>query len=132
MKTKKIVLSAFIIIAICFITTIQSTAAANFEYELLQPIFTNETSSDLPTYIGYIYKFFIWAVGIAALLMISIGGFMYVTSAGNQANADTAKRIIRDALFGLTAVLLAWLILYLINPDLVNINLRSITEVGPK
>lgn len=74
-----------------------------------------------------IYKFLIWTVGIAALLMLTIGGFMYMTSAGNQAAAGTAKKIIRDALLGLVIVLFTWVLLNLINPDLVKINLESVT-----
>lgn len=105
----------------------------NFTYKLLEPIFSNSNPiGNFTTYIQDIYKFAVWAVGIAALLMISIGGFMYVTSAGNQANAETAKRLIRDALLGLIMVLLTWILLYLINPDLVNIDLRSIQRVEVK
>lgn len=101
---------------------------SKYDYTPLEPLFTGEDDKkgDLVTYIQSIFKFFIWTVGIAALLMLMIGGFMYMTSAGNQANAGTAKKIITDALLGLIVVLFAWVILNVINPDLVKINLSSV------
>jgi hypothetical protein len=48
------------------------------------------------TYLSYIYRFGLWAVGIAALLMISIGGFMYISSAGNNASMEKAKGVISE------------------------------------
>ncbi len=89
-----------------------------------------ENISTFPSYIQAIYKFAIWSVGIAALLMISIGGFMYFMSAGNTSKMDSAKNVIGDALFGLIAIMVASLILYKINPDLININLNSFQGAG--
>jgi hypothetical protein len=69
--------------------------------------------------------------------MLTIGGFMYIFSAGNAASATTAKNIIRDALVGLLVVMFAWLLLFVINPDLVQIDrnlafLQSLqSNVGP-
>lgn len=100
---------------------------SNYKYTPLEPIFEGEDSGDFVEYIQSIYRFLIWTVGIAALLMLMIGGFMYMTSAGNQASAETAKRIIKDALLGLVVVLFAWVLLYWINPDFTKINLDSIT-----
>ncbi|TSD02065.1 MAG: Uncharacterized protein Athens071425_163 [Parcubacteria group bacterium Athens0714_25] len=77
-------------------------------------------------YVLAIYNFAIWAVGIAALLMISIGGFMYFTAAGNTSKTTKAKEIISDALIGVVVTMVAWLVLYVINPDLVNINLSRL------
>jgi len=89
---------------------------------------TTEDISAFPDYIKAIYKFALWSVGIAALLMISVGGFMYFTAAGNTSKLDKAKTVIRDSIFGLMAVLLAYLILYVINPDLVNVSLESFSK----
>lgn len=109
----------------------QASSSSTFQYRLLEGIFSGQTgrSVEFMEYLQSIYRFAIWVVGIAALLMISIGGFMYVTSAGNQSNAQTAKRLIRDALIGLIVILLTWILLNLINPDLVNPNLESIIKL---
>jgi hypothetical protein len=78
-------------------------------------------NGDLPTYIVGLYKFGIWTVGICALLMIVLGGFMYVTSAGNNASMGKAKTVITDAIIGLIMALTAYLLLNEINPDLLKI-----------
>lgn len=73
-----------------------------------------------PEYVTGLYNFALAFVIVSALLMITIGGFYYIVSAGNQAQAGTAKKIITDALIGLIVVFVTWLVLYTINPDLLN------------
>jgi hypothetical protein len=88
-------------------------------------------ATDFYTYVGYLYKFGIAAVGIAALFMIIVGGFMYITSAGNNAKMESAKGVITDAIVGLILALSAYLILYTINPELVNIRPIKSLPVSP-
>jgi hypothetical protein len=110
-----------LLVAYCFLP---SSALAAYNYTLMEKIPGFDISgSDFPGYILAIYKFGIWTVGIAALLMITIGGFMYFTSAGNTAKLGQAKQVIYDALFGLIIAMAAFLILYVINPDLVKVNI---------
>jgi len=99
-----------------FIFTTQTVFA---EYKQLETI-PGVNGTDFPSYVTGIYNFAIAVVLISALLMITIGGFYYITSAGNQAQAGTAKKIITDALLGLVVVFLIYLILNTINPDLMN------------
>lgn len=54
------------------------------------------------------------ATGIGALIMILIGAFFYVTSAGNAESAAKAKARIVAAFIGLVVVALAWSIVRLI------------------
>ncbi len=121
----------FILFSLFLLLYSFSPAQAVYTYELMEKIpgFESISGSDFPNYILAIYKFAIWTVGIAALLMIIIGGFMYMTSAGNTSRMDTAKRVIFDALYGLIVAFAAWLLLYVINPDLVkvNISLKAVT-----
>ena len=88
------------------------------------------TISTFPAYVNAVYKFAIWSVGIAALLMISIGGFMYFTAAGNTSKMESGKKIIMDALYGLLATMFAWIILNTINPNLTNIDLNSVKNIN--
>ena len=85
------------------------------------------TGGRLNTYLEDIYRFAFWAVGIAVVFMLTIGGFMYLTSAGNTSRMESAKTVIFDAILGLVLALVAWLFLYVINPDLVNVNLPAVT-----
>jgi len=84
-----------------------------------------------PQLVQGIFNFAIGTVAIAALFMIIIGGFWYMTSAGNQAQASNAKNIIRDALFGLIVALFAWLLLYTINHDIVEKDINHLQPPKP-
>lgn len=103
--------------------------AATFNYVWLENIPGFQNTNDLGTLLLNLYKFGIWTVGIAAMFMLVVGGFMYITSAGNTSRAGSAKTVIIDALTGLVAALVAFLFLYVINPDLTKINL-SLTKIN--
>lgn len=130
-KFKQSFVAFFIVLGFFLLLTDSVSLAQTQTYEPLEPI-PGTPESEQSTFVGYvqaIYRFAVWSVGIAALLMISIGGFMYFTAAGNNSRMETAKGIIADAIFGLVAVMVAWLVLNQINPDLVNINLDSISNL---
>jgi hypothetical protein len=55
--------------------------------------------------------------------MIGLGGFTYMASAGNTYMIKRGKGMITDAIVGLVVALLIWLILNIINPDLVNLTI---------
>lgn len=81
----------------------------------------------LQDYLESAYKFGIAIVAILAVIMIGVGGFMYiVTSAGNAGKLANAKEIITSAILGLVMALLSWLILFVINPDLVGNTLKGV------
>ncbi|GBE17078.1 hypothetical protein BMS3Abin15_00914 [bacterium BMS3Abin15] len=127
MKRKtKIYLSTVFVFLACFLVAHFSLA---YDYTPMEKIPGFEDAKYFPDYISAIYKFGLWAIGIAALLMISVGGFMYFTSAGNTANLEKAKAVIRDAIIGVIAVMVAWLLLYVINPDLIGGNLSSMQNM---
>lgn len=107
--------------ALFFLAPVLVFAAANTSYQPMEQIpgAAELTTGNFYEYIAGIYKFGIWGVGIAAFLMIIIGGFMYITSAGNTASMGKAKDVITDAVIGLLLAMLSWLLLYIINPDLV-------------
>lgn len=101
-------------------------------YTLLEKIpgLPNTNGADLPSYVKAIYRIALIIVTLSAVLMISIGGFMYLTSAGNTSSMGTAKGIIFDSLIGLIIALCAWLVLNVINPDLVNVNITSFAPIS--
>jgi hypothetical protein len=117
----------FVGFLLCFLIPHYSHADGPFEYQLLEqfPGFyaANSTIDELPAFMLSIYKFGIWTVGIAGLLMLTIGGFMYMGSAGNTSIASNAKKIIQDSIIGIVVAMCAYLILYIINPDLASINI---------
>jgi len=117
---KKLFIAGIFVLSTFFLF---SFAQAQYNYQPLEEIPGFGKIADFPGFILAVYKFGIWTVAIAALLMITIGGFMYLTSAGNMSKNDTAKGIIQDALIGLIIAMVAYLILFVINPDLVKIKL---------
>ena len=60
-------------------------------------------------------------VGFAAFTMIVYGGILYVFAAGDITKTSDAKDVIQNAIYGLILFLGAYLILYTINPNLVNL-----------
>lgn len=102
------------------------TAITNLQYQLLEKIPGAENvGSDMKGYVENIYLVGLILVVLSAVLMLSIGGFMYLTSAGNTSALGSAKTIIWDSLIGLTIALVAWLILNVINPDLISVTLNG-------
>jgi len=101
------------------------------QYTLLEKIpgLASTDGSNLPAYVTAVYRTAMVVIVLCALFMLSVGGFMYLTSAGNTAAMSTAKGVIFDSIIGLVIALVAWLLLNTINPDLVNVTLNGLTAV---
>lgn len=69
-----------------------------------------EPGKKIDTTVDHVVNLLSVAVGIAAVIMLIIGGFRYVTSSGNQETVKAAKNTITYALIGLVIVALAQLI----------------------
>ena len=89
------------------------------------------TSINIQTYIVYIFKLMIALAVFAAVVMCIIGGFQYMLSESVLKKQD-AKDTIKNAVLGLTGALLSWLILYTINPNLVNVSLVTVPSLNLK
>lgn len=82
---------------------------------------------ELPSYINYLFLFGLSSITIVALVQMIIGGIMYILAAGNAAKVEDAKDTILQALFGLGILLVSYLLLRTINPDLVNLKNPNLT-----
>lgn len=80
---------------------------------------TLKIGTDLNKVISWFYYFIVTISGFAAFAMIVFGGFKYLSSAGNPSAIGDAKDQIKSALLGLLLILTSYLILQVINPDLV-------------
>lgn len=56
---------------------------------------------------------------IVAVLMIVLAGYRYMTAQGNAQQVESAKEAFTSAFIGLIIIFVAYILLYLINPDLV-------------
>lgn len=77
-------------------------------------------STLLGEYIRDIYKYAVGIVGILAAVVLMFGGVVWLTAGGNQTRIGEAKAWIGASLTGLIIVLTSYMILYTVNPALVN------------
>jgi len=89
----------------------------NAQAAITLPNFTQ--TSDLPSFISSVYSFSLTVVGIAVFVQMIRAGFMWLTAAGNMATAGKAKTMMTNAVIGAILLFAAYLILYVVNPDLV-------------
>ncbi|MFO0704672.1 MAG: hypothetical protein U0517_01705 [Candidatus Andersenbacteria bacterium] len=76
--------------------------------------------SNLPTgsLEGIVTNVINWGLGIAgtvAVLMLVVGGFMYITAAGDERRLDRAKAIVRGAITGVIIILISAIIVNTLN-----------------
>lgn len=105
-------------------------ADPNTNYNLLQPLpavdggdaitkFPVGTTGALGKYLNLMIKLIIGLCAVAAVVMIVVGGIQWSASELISGKED-AKQRIWNAVLGLILALCSWLILYTINPDLLN------------
>lgn len=70
--------------------------------------------SDLPTYFGNILEAIIPLVGLISFVMILVGGFKILTSAGDPKGIGSGKQTITLAVAGIALAIISWLILVLV------------------
>jgi hypothetical protein len=122
----------------CTTTTTPPGGNTDGDYLLLEPLpckngldgcpqngqltkFDTKGEDKLGVYLNIMINLFIGLCAVAAVIMIVIGGIEYSTSELVSGKA-AAKDRIQSALLGLLLALCSYLILYTINPDLLNTN----------
>jgi len=94
-------------------------------YTPLEPIdgliAAGPSTPNLTQYLNNLYTFLISISVVAAVVMITIGGFTYLTSAASG-EKSAGKQMIQNAIFGLLLMLGSYLIVYTINPDALSFN----------
>ena len=89
------------------------------------------SSTSLSDYINAIFKVALSVGAILAVLRIAYGGYMYMGSADMWGNMKAAREIIGDAIIGLLLLFAIYLILYQINPNLLNLNVLNDIQPAP-
>lgn len=124
---KKIYGLGLVIFVFCFYTV---PVFAQTFYENHENIPGQGKANNLVDYLNNLYKFSIAIAAILAIFMIALGAFNYiVTSVGNASKMIDAKEMIWNAVIGLALVFVAFLILFIINPDLVKGTILGPTKV---
>ncbi|PIR85075.1 hypothetical protein COU15_02785 [Candidatus Kaiserbacteria bacterium CG10_big_fil_rev_8_21_14_0_10_45_20] len=107
-------------IAVVFLFAPQAFA----DFVGLAPIPNLDTSegATLSSYLNSLFNFAIAMGAILAVLMLVRSGFTYMTSDALSQKSD-ARTQIQSAITGLILLLLSWLFLEIINPNLLNLDL---------
>lgn len=78
------------------------------------------------------YKFIAGIAGIAAVVVMMAGGYVWLFAGGNASKVGEAKSLMTSAVLGLVLVLGSYMILNLINPELIKLkSLDNITGITP-
>lgn len=127
---KKILFSLFFLVLFLPTFSYATLSAEELVYTPMEEIPGFDRPTSYSGYLTAIYKFGLWTIGISAMVMISIGAFMYITSAGNSNSANKAKGIIIDAISGVVLAMVSYVLLYTINPALLQISLPDMISGG--
>ncbi len=71
-------------------------------------------SGDLSTLIANVIRLALLFAGAIAVLFIIIGGYQYVTSAGNEESAEKGKKTLINAIIGIVIIVLSYVIVNVI------------------
>lgn len=84
----------------------------------------------LGEYIAAIYRFSVAAGSVIAIVMIMVAGLQWTISRGDSAAIGSAQKRIAGAFMGLFLLLGSYTILYVINPELLNIRSLKVLYVA--
>ncbi|OGY89973.1 MAG: hypothetical protein A2927_02770 [Candidatus Komeilibacteria bacterium RIFCSPLOWO2_01_FULL_45_10] len=124
LRNKKLFIKGFLTSFLFLLLLVASVAlAADIQFEPNVPIPGAGNINTFPEYIKALYKFLVGIAGILAVVMIAVGGLLWLFSGGDSGRITKAKEIILGAVIGLLLVLGSYMILNTINPNLVKFKL---------
>ena len=78
--------------------------------QMLVPQIDGLTTADIRTVAGSIIQIFLGLLGLIALVIILYGGFVWMTSGGNEEKISKAKKILSSGVIGLLIILASYAI----------------------
>ena len=82
--------------------------------------------SQIECIVRYVFNIIIPLAGLAAFITLIIGGFQYLTSAGDPKQTQKAQGIITGAVVGILVIIGIWFVFQLLN-TLTGLNLLQFT-----
>ena len=89
--------------------------------------FDLSVNQSLPEIVAFLYYFIVGISGLAAFVMLVIGGIQWLASGAIPSQAAEAKDKVRNAILGLLLILASFLIIQVINPELTVLNVNLLT-----
>jgi hypothetical protein len=103
-----------------------SVVSAQTQISLSSPIGDAKSPAEM---VGNLYKFSLLVAGASAFAVMIYGAVLYTASAGNSSKQQDAREWIMGAIWGVVLLLSAYLILYTINPNLVNLTNPALEKI---
>ncbi len=72
------------------------------------------SASSLSELIGNGIRLFLTFAGAVAVVFVIVGGFMYITSAGNEEQAEKGKKTLINAIIGVVIIIMSYVIINVI------------------
>jgi len=113
----------------------ESSGALKFTPQVGLPGFMSEyvfeESSAIPIaeLMTSLFKYGIQIIGLLAIVVVMVGGFIWATAGGNSTKVGEAKQWIFSGLAGLMLILFSYILLRTINVKLVNFNIPTIEKI---
>jgi hypothetical protein len=82
--------------------------------------------ADITQYVKIVYRYAVRFALSLAVIVIMIGGLMWLTSRGNAAQIKRAKSFVQNAFIGLLLAIGSYLLLQTINPDLIALRMPGV------
>ncbi|NQU77138.1 hypothetical protein HQ544_00400 [Candidatus Falkowbacteria bacterium] len=86
----------------------------------------NIEQKNLEATVGQIIKLVLSFLGIILLIFIIYGGFLWMTSSGEEEKVEKAKKIISSAAIGVLIVIVAYTITYFVLLSITNVSMQAV------
>jgi len=91
---------------------------------------TSKTYTSMADYLNDFYYYAIWLIVAIVIVMIIYGGYLIITSSGNPEGVNKGRGIIVSALTALLVLILAYVILRIISPQIVENQWTDLPQNG--
>ena len=119
---KKVFAFSFLIVLLFSNTFVYAVGVEFIPLERNAPWGTVLNPNDPKTFFQQVFNTLLAVAATLAVLMIMYGGVKYMTTDA-WTGKEEAKDIIKNAVWGLVLALVSWLILYIINPDILSLRI---------
>ena len=128
MRNNKIITIIGFLLGLSFVSSVFA-ATISISPNLPGSLTTTPSGSSPGAYIQNFYQYALFISGFLAFAAIVYGGLKYTIARGNPSGESEAKQWIWSALLGMLLLAGAYIILFTINPNLVNLSLPSVQNV---
>jgi len=132
-EVKNILIIAFCLLSIVYCLSSVSVSAQTNDYTVLAPLpgttidggtcVGTDCKANISSYVKGLFNLIIALAAVVAVAYIIYGGFLYITTDA-VLGKEEGKKHIQHAIYGLFMICIAWLILYTINPRILNFELN--------